>query len=452
MMTDHRGIIRKRWKGNGLGGGARVSLALLGMVFLPVVACDSLLDVDIPGSVDREDLNNPALAETLAASAQGDFGCAFKAFIIFTALWADEFESSGARNRNNAVASRLATVELYGDDVACGGRAQSTRGGELWAPVHIARVQGERGAEIIATHSDEDVPNKSFLIGKSLAYAGYSYLLLAEVHCVLTFDQGPEVTREVGFNTAVTRFDEAMAGLSGATGGDAAEAADLMDFVRVGRARANLNLGNDSEVISYAQAVTLDFEMFVFSSEREERLLAAFAEDNQGAGGVITVHPRFRGLTVGGVPDPRVQTFDVGLGKCEDGIVPCWQNLKYTELDDDHRVASYEEAQLMIAEVEADRGNGAIAVGIINALRDRHADLSGVAFNVDPAVLSQNEIIELVREERRRELWLEGVRMGDKLRWNEPWDMGTNEAGVAYGPDTCLQLPDAETQSNPNFF
>ena len=446
MMTDHRVIRRRNRKGNGLGGGARVSLALLGMVFLPVVACDSLLEVDIPGSVFEDDLHDPRLAETLASSAEGDFECAFKTYQHTTGLWADDFEISGAGRDLGVIGARLPFISIYGDRTGC--QSQTA----LWTPLHVARFQGERGAEILAEFSDEAVPNKSFLIGKSLVHAAYSYVFLAEAYCSLAFDQGPEVTREVGFNLAVTRFGEAMAALGGATGADAAEAADLMNFARVGRARANLNLGNDSEVVADASQVSPGFERTAFSSSSDERLYAPMVDANTViVGGVWTLHQRWWELTVpyeGGVADPRVPVFHVGLGLGHDGIADVWANLKYTSRDDDIRIADWAEAQLMIAEVEAGRGNGAIAVGIINLLRDTHDGLP----HADPVGMSQNDIIELVREERRRELWLEGTRMGDKLRWNEPWSTGVSDHGTAYGTDTCIPLQEAELLNNPNFF
>ena len=449
MVTDRRENRRKNWTDNGLDGSARFSLALLGMVFLPVVACDSLLEVDIPGSVYENDLHDPRLAETLATSAQGDFECAFKTYQETTGLWADEFEVSGAARDLGVIGARLPFISIYGANTGCQSMVA------LWTPLHVARFQGERGAEIIAEFSDEAVPNKSFLIGKSLVHAAYAYVFLAEAYCSLAFDQGPEVTREVGFNMAVTRFDEAMQALGGVTGADdAAEATDLMNFARVGRARANLNLGNDAEVLSSAGQVTRGFERTAFSSSNDERLYAPFVDNNTvEPGGVYTVHPRWWELTVpyeGGEPDPRVPVHHVGLGLGHDGITDVWANLKYTSRDDDIRIADWAEAQLMIAEVHAGRGNGAEAVKIINDLRDTHEGLAGN--HVDPAGMSADDVVELVREERRRELWLEGVRMGDKLRWNEPWDTGVSDHGTAYGTDTCIPLQEAEVLNNPNFF
>ena len=95
----------------------------------------------------------------------------------------------------------------------------------------------------------------------------------------------------------------------------------------------------------------------------------------------------------------------------------------------------------MIAEVQG----GQTAVNIINRLR---ATYSLPRFSSSDA----NEIRAMLREERRRELWLQGTRMGDKLRWNEPFPTGVDQRGRAYVgvPGECAPIPDRERFGNPN--
>ena len=58
-----------------------------------------------------------------------------------------------------------------------------------------------------------------------------------------------------------------------------------------------------------------------------------------------------------------------------------------------------------------------------------------------------------VRVERIKELFLEGTRIMDKLRWNEPFDQGTSPRGQPYNAAVvgCVPLPDFETLTNTNF-
>jgi SusD family len=108
------------------------------------------------------------------------------------------------------------------------------------------------------------------------------------------------------------------------------------------------------------------------------------------------------------------------------------------------RVASYEEAQLILAEAQG----GAQAVTIINALRTA-AGLQGYTGPTDAASI-QNLIID----ERRRALFLEGFRNYDMQRFNVPFNPAVGVAfpqkGGTYGNTRCLPLPDVERNNNPN--
>ena len=46
----------------------------------------------------------------------------------------------------------------------------------------------------------------------------------------------------------------------------------------------------------------------------------------------------------------------------------------------------------------------------------------------------------LVIEERRRQLFSEGHRLGDMLRYRVPFPTGNNHKGQAYGPITCMPM------------
>ena len=102
-------------------------------------------------------------------------------------------------------------------------------------------------------------------------------------------------------------------------------------------------------------------------------------------------------------------------------------------------MASWREAQLMIAEV----AGGQTAVGAVNRLRELH----GL-----PAFVSSDpeEIRQVVLEERRRELWLEGQRLGDMLRLGEPFPSGVSAAGFNYDDGACVWTMDQEVIGNPN--
>ncbi len=152
----------------------------------------------------------------------------------------------------------------------------------------------------------------------------------------------------------------------------------------------------------------------------------------------ISVDPRYRDLKVGAVADPRVSVVDAGRNG-HDGVTRVWFQRKYLSESAPVPIATWREAQLIIAEAEG----GQSAVDAINRLRTL-ASLPQF-ISTDPV-----EIAAQVREERRRELFLEGQRLNDLIRFNLPFDTGVNPKGVTYGDTKCLPLPDAERLNNPN--
>ena len=86
----------------------------------------------------------------------------------------------------------------------------------------------------------------------------------------------------------------------------------------------------------------------------------------------------------------------------------------------------------------------------INAVRATRPGLP--AYDATGQTLAQVQT-QLV-EERRRELFLEGHRLGDLRRYNLPFlpAAGTPYpgGGGVYGTQTCFPLPDIERINNPN--
>lgn len=104
----------------------------------------------------------------------------------------------------------------------------------------------------------------------------------------------------------------------------------------------------------------------------------------------------------------------------------------------------------MVAEADLAVGNTTSPVTIINQL---HTNAGIPPYVAGTAAQIKTQIIE----ERRRELFLEGQRFGDIIRYNLtvlpaaglPFSKGGN-----YGPGTgiqvCFPLPDVERNNNPS--
>ena len=158
-----------------------------------------------------------------------------------------------------------------------------------------------------------------------------------------------------------------------------------------------------------------------------------------------------------GVPDTRVSVSTDGEVGFDFATVWYYHN-KINSRDAPVAMASYREAQLVLAEASARTGDLDAARAAINRLRAN----AGLPSYDAPA--TTDEMIEAVIEERRRELFVEGAhRFNDMLRFRgtgfeipflgDPGSIhpdGFDQTGTPYSNATCFPLPEVETGSNPN--
>ena len=206
----------------------------------------------------------------------------------------------------------------------------------------------------------------------------------------------------------------------------------------MGRARASLNLGDDPGVLTDAGAVDPGFEFISTHSISDERRYNQ-QEERLNLLRWRSVPAKYQGLLTEGVPDPRIVT--TFTGPANRAQQDHYDLSKYSDRSDPVTIASWREAQLMIAEVQG----GAPAVAIINTLR---ATWGLPVFSSTDATAIRDQ----VREERRRELYLQtGSRLGDMLRWNEPFPSGLDPLNRPYSTTfTCLPFHLTEILNNPN--
>lgn len=343
-------------------------------------ACESLLEVENPGNVPEESLGNPDAIPTLVDGVYGDLVRGFDDFVLRVGLFTDEFVHSGSFPDFNEFDVRNILTNNPGLD-------------DLWEEISIARFTGDRAATQIRDLLGAEAESNGFLAA-ALAYSGYAHLLIADNFCQGAFDAGPAVTPEEVYRRAEERFTDAIQVAT------AAESDSIFNLALVGRARARLNLGDDGGAIADAQQVDPDFvflaqyeelqqenEVFIFTIARRE----------------VSVDEPFRNLD-----DDRVQVcpgpecpFNTEGEFGPDNETPLFVQLKHLSRGADIRMASGAEAALIARE----------AMG------------------------------EDVAEERARELWLEGHRLADFRRRNDPF---------LAGGDECWPFPDEELDTNPN--
>jgi starch-binding outer membrane protein, SusD/RagB family len=429
--------------------GSRLS-ALGGLVAVAaLVACTEIasLEQQNPGALSTGTLYVPANAPLLANGAIADFECAFNRYVVGSGLFSDELTVAISQSANfDYDARRLNTNHPYGTNHCGSPTPSSSQQPGIYTPLSVARATGDTAVAYLEKWTDAEVPNRQRLIGQASTSAGYSLLLLGEGMCSAAINLGPEIQPPELFTEAVARFTKAV------TASTAANDAQTGNLARVGRARALLNLGGASNLAAAAADAGAIPATFVANTSPDavnpRRQNLVFINISQSS--FSTVDPSYRGLTSPGgtTPDPRVVVNDLGRNGTAAGA-RLFLPAKYAANNAPLRIGSYAEAQLIVAEHLASTGDLPGAAAAINRARARTA---GVPTYTLPAGATASDVRAQIIEERRRELFMEGHRLGDIRRYNLPFSPADGAAypfGGAYGTQRCFPLPDVERINNP---
>jgi starch-binding outer membrane protein, SusD/RagB family len=416
----------------------RSAVALLMLGLTATTACDNLLSVDNPNSVTDDALDDPTLMPALAAAAIQTLQCGAVNFAATGGMLSGEYLSANGFVNNHPWEWR-GVIEIKGAPGSCNYNRNTTSMG-FYTPLQQARFQLDDAFARIDAFTDEQVVNRARTLTEMRAYAGYAYLLLAEGMCEMTIDRGPSMTADAVLAIAEERFSDAI------TRATALGDESLKNMAIVGRARARLDRNNRAGAAEDARKVPAGFvrnlEFSETTQERENRIYNLNVRSD-----FLSVADAYRNLTVMLVgqatpqPDPRVPVLNIGRN-AGDGVTPYWQQRKFaTSGAVGLPIASWAEAQLILAEAVGNTPEGLAAVNAVRATK-----------NIVPLVPAPtDDWITLVLEERRRQLFSEGQRYSDMLRYDLPFTTGVNRKGQTYSDLTCVPLPDVETRNNPNF-
>jgi starch-binding outer membrane protein, SusD/RagB family len=439
-------------------GTARASRRLLRMALVLVAAagmsaCDRLdraLEVEAPAFIDANDMNDPQNARLLVTGAIADFDCALGAYIVNGGLLGNELRDASVTAARFSLDSRnIDDTSPYGTG-ACTSNPPGVYvplATALWTSANaLSKLEQWSDTEILPVGSTiAPAVYKNSLVAQAAAYSGYAHVLMGEGFCSAVITElGPEVTSQQVFQAAEARFTQAI------TAAEAGNVPDIRNMALLGRARTRLNLGNLTGAAADARALLQAAPQYVrnatassASSRRWNRIGAEFF------GGNITVEPSYRGLTVEGVPDTRVNAINTNTNG-HDGASPVWVVAKYgATRSADHRnrpipIATWREAHLIIAEAEG----GMEAVNRVNLLRAHHGLPAYTGATTPEAIRA------LIIQERARELYLEGHHLNDLRRFDLPNTPATGTSyrqGGSYGSVRCFPLPAVEKSNNPNF-
>jgi hypothetical protein len=424
------------------GRGVARCVPALALALFAAGACTDasrILDQEAPSRVDAGTLDNPAYATLLVNGAIGDFECAFANYIIATGLVGDELIDAQLGQAGWDYDRRTIFPSSIPYSTSQCGVTQSPG---LYTPLSVARYQADNALKKLQGWTDAQVTNRQSLMAQAAVYAGYSLELLGEAMCSAAIDLGPEMTRAQLFAAAESRFGTAI------TAATTANNASMLNAALVGRARARINQNNLTGARTDAVLVPDGFALnATYSATIARRENLVWSQMYRGF--FSSVDPSFRGLTFGGVADPRVNIVDAAvLG--QDRATPIFRQTKYPLISSPIPIARAAEAQLIVAEADLAAGNTTSPVNAINLL---HTKANIPAYGGGTAT----EIKAQILEERRRELFLEGQRFGDIIRYNltvTPAQGTAFKNGGNYGPGTglqvCFPLPDVERNNNPS--
>lgn len=409
------------------------------------VACntDRLLDVNAPNAVPVTIFDSPGAATLMVASAISDFECGFGSAVAVEGIISDELADSQLGAAQWPYDRRDANTQTNGIYGTSG--CASNQGPGIYTPLSTARYDADNALTKLASWTDAQVPNRKTFIAQMNLYAGFSYAMMGMSMCGAAFDQGPTVDQKGMFALAEKRFTDAIA---------AAASTAITNAAYVGRARVRLYQGNSAGAAADAALVP---KGFVFNSStdasdgggrRANRVYASVQQTGNYSVEAVSINLK----TEQGEIDPRSATVTTNTRPADSRSV-IYAPAKYSSGPTQNNtlgdaiplpVARYEEAQLILAETQG----GAGAVTIINAMR------ATVSLKLYAGATDAPSIKNLIADERRRVLFLEGLRNYDVQRLSLPLNPAVGavypRVGGTYGNTTCLPLPDVERFNNPN--
>jgi hypothetical protein len=435
-------------------------IAVMSLAVAGLAGCADWLKVTNPGALEPPQLEDTAYIGILMNGVIGDFQPAFGWTALFSGGFTDELRNHQGFFEN---------VEIDRRDV---NENNGTYLLAVYNGLHRARFLADSGVTRIKNLLGP-AASSDLRLARVLAYGGYSYVLLGEQLCETPLNRSTPVSSDALLDSAIARFDQAIAVAAAARATSTvaavlAGADSITNYARVGAARASLNLGDNALAAQYASAVT---PAYVSPTVRGFEFRAYYVD---GAPPVRrrTANPYWefanneRWFSVSGTPfdslyrrDPRVPaelrtTLD-GTTRRTPNSPQAFSTYNATlrNLDSSFsgarfsatstiRVASALEARYIIAEAE---GVNPANLGFINERRAIGGDTALAA------TITAAEYFAALRDQRRRDFFIDGHRLGDLRRYKrfygiDEWPSGPyfGSTTVSYGTQECWPIPVTE--------
>jgi hypothetical protein len=421
--------------------GAVVAATVLG-------GCSDLLTVNNPGAIVEDDLNDPAMIPMIVHGVIGEFQPGFTHYALYTGTFSDELNDVHSWRENPEI------------DLRATGDNNGLISGSIYVPLQRARAAGDEGAELLRGLLG-DKAGESLDVARVLAYSGYSLVLLGEGFCSAPIDVSVAHPPAKLFDMAIERFEEVIAVASAAkqAGAKAASADSLINLARVGAARAALGQNAKSKALEYAEEVPEGFLFWVTHSSNSTRQYNPFWDATRlAAPPNIALEPSFEGLDDRRIPhraekDTLSTLFRTGFVPLTPSSYQGWdpENPEPISQATGVRLASGLEARYIVAEAD-----GMTEAELLDFINERRAVGGQGALTTAAGVDLKAEL----RDQRRRDLFIDGHRLGDLRRYKATgvgdffptgdWPYSTSTPAQQYGTMECFDIPIAEKNSNPN--
>ncbi len=400
------------------------------LIALPACS-DKFLQVENPNLIDATTVDPNASAAILANSAQQDYQNWYGSSIMYSGWFTGEINVSDTFPTRNEFGYRQ--VENLNGDLTT----------YLWGPVSVAAAEGKSVLDLALP-----TPTTNIIGVQAAMFRAYTILDMATDFCQLSLSGSVPLTQKQGLDSAIYWFTKAI------TIGNANGTAAALTYVNaslVGRARAYLQEGNLALATTDANAVPAAFNynlQYVQDLTANETRLVNRMWQFTFDRGSTDVPMAYR------VGDPRVKwILAPGPGYTEQDVIaghPYGIQQKYPAYASPIRLASGIEAGYIIAEASA---NPVTQLAWINT--QRVANGQGAYTGATDAASVMTELYN----QRAREFWLEGRKIGDLQRSAASTTFNFQPAGSVYykpgypnvGTQTCIILPYSETSTNVNF-
>ena len=432
--------------------GTRLAMAsAMGAAILTIAACDSLLEVKVPGNLTADDLFQPGSAPIILNSVIADFECSYSMMSAVQSGMEDATWATSGYWRQETDYLRIRP-----ETDACNENSDTST--DWFTSFQSSRFIAVGVYDALLDWTDAEVlGDRTTHLATAAVYAGFFHATFGETYCEFSAGVGPIQTPVETLTTAEEWFTKALVAL-GTGDAEIVSTTSLRQMALLGRARVRLQIGKlaeaqadalqiqpgfvawvtrDASVRSRWNAVTQALTISGWRTIGGPGYWNDFAPTQLISAGYydLTIDPSGLQTVDDGMPDPRVDVTFTGQF-AQDGVTDQYIQNKYSTVSDPQALAKWAEAQLILAEIEIAQGTLAAAVGYINNLRDVHGLPNFASTDSD-------EIYRTMIEERRREFFFEGRHLADKLRYGLwfPRGRGKDHKGIQFGFGYCWLMP-----------